>query len=95
MKTVAVEVLLGLAVFSAWLGCYGFLRFKTALDRLHCATFVAVAAGFAVTLAVLLQDGLTDRLLKMIAIWLILLLSGAATSHALGRALVLRDGAGR
>ncbi|HEY3912048.1 MAG TPA: monovalent cation/H(+) antiporter subunit G [Stellaceae bacterium] len=95
MKELAVEMLLGAAVLSAWLGCYGFVRFKTALDRLHCAAFVNVAAGFAITLAVLVQDGATDRLLKMIAVWAVLPLAGAATSHAIGRALVLRDGAGR
>jgi monovalent cation/proton antiporter MnhG/PhaG subunit len=94
VRSVAVETLLGLAVLSAWLGIFGFARLKTALDRLHCATFVSVAGGFALTLAVLLQDGATDRLAKMLAVWTILLLNGAATSHALGRALVLR-GAGR
>lgn len=95
MRALAVEILLGAAVLSAWLGCFGFVRTKTALARLHCAAFVYVAAGFAITLAVLVQDGATDRLLKMIAIWAILLLGGAATSHAIGRALMLRDGAGR
>ncbi len=95
MRALAVEILLGAAVLSAWLGCFGFVRMKTALARLHCAAFVYVAAGFAITLAVLVQDGATDRLLKMIAIWAILLLGGAATSHAIGRALILRDGAGR
>ena len=84
-----------MAVLAAWLGCFGVLRLKTALARLHCAAFVYVAAGFAVTLAVLVQDGGTDRLLKMIAILAIVLLGGAATSHAIGRALLLRDGAGR
>lgn len=95
MRDLAVEILLGLAVLAAWLGCFGFLRLKSALARLHCAAFVYVAAGFAVTLAVLVQDGATDRSLKMIAALSILLLGGAATSHAIGRALVLRDGAGR
>ncbi len=90
-----MEVLLAAAVLSGWLGCFGLLRLRTALDRLHCAMFVNAASGFAVTLAVLLQDGLTDRFLKMLAILLILLLSGAATSHAVGRALALRDGVGQ
>ena len=95
MRTPAVEILLAAAVLSAWIGCFGLLRLAAALDRLHCATFVNAASGCAVTLAVLVQDGLTDRLLKMLAIFLVLLLTGAATSHAAGRALVLRDGAGR
>lgn len=95
MRALAVEILLAAAVLSAWLGSFGLLRLQTALDRLHCASLVNAASGFAVTLAVLVQDGPTDRFLKMLAILLIVLLSGAATSHAAGRALLLRDGARR
>lgn len=95
MRNVAVEILLGAAVLSAWLGCFGFLRLGTALDRLHCAAFINAASGFAVTLAVFVQDGPTGRSLKMLAILLVLLLGGAAMSHVAGRALLMRGGAGR
>lgn len=93
--TVAVAVLLALTVVSAWLASLGFLRFKSALDRLHCASFLNAAGGLTLTIAVIIQDGMSDRALKTIAVFLILLLGGAALSHAAGRALVLRDGAGQ
>lgn len=95
VREIAVTILLGLAVLSAWVGCWGFLRFSTALDRLHCASFVNAVTGFSVAVAVVVQDGASDRSLKMLAILAILLLGGAALSHAAGRAVVLRDGAGR
>ena len=90
MKAAAVDVL-----GSAWLGALGFVRLRTALDRLHCATFVNVAAGLSLTLAVLVSDGLTSRSWKAVALLLTTVLVGAATSHAVGRALHLRDGVER
>ena len=79
-------------MLAVWLGCFGFFRFRTALDRLHCAGFVNAAAGFAVTVAVFLQDGATDRSLKTAAVLVILLVGGAALVHATGRAIRLRQG---
>lgn len=93
--TVAVGCLLAVAVLSVWFGCCGFLRFKTALERLHCAAFVNVVAGAAVTVAVLLQDGLTPRSLKMLAILAVQLAVGAATMHAIGRAVMIRGGSAK
>ncbi len=92
MKTIIVDVLLALSALAVWLGCIGFIRLKTALDKLHCATFVNVAAGFGVTLAVALQDGWTSRSWKTVALFIATLIMGAATSHAVGRAIFLRDG---
>ncbi len=93
--TAAVAILLGLTILSAWLGSFGFLRFESALDRLHCASFVNAAGGLTVTIAAIVQDGMSDRALKTMALFVILLLGGAALTHAAGRALVLRDGTGR
>jgi multicomponent Na+:H+ antiporter subunit G len=95
VSEIIIAILLGLAVLSAWIGCWGFVRMSTALDRLHCAAFVNAAAGLSLTAAVVVQDGARDRTLKMCFVLVILLLGGAALSHAAGRALVLRDGAGR
>ncbi len=91
MKALAVDILLAVAVAAVWLAAIALLRLRTALDRLHCATFVNVAAGLAVTLAVLVQDGATSRSWKTAAILILTLLVGSATSHAVGRALHLRD----
>ena len=90
MKAIAVQALLAIAVATVWLACLGFVRLKTAMDRLHCATFVNVVAGFSLTLAVVIQDGATSRSWKTAALLLVTLLVGAATSHAVGRALYLR-----
>lgn len=95
MKVVATDVLLGLTVLSAWLGCAGLLRLRTALERLHCVAFVNAASGFFVTVAVFVQDGLSDRALKTLLILLIVLLVGAAATHAAARALLLRGGTPR
>lgn len=92
MTTIAVAVLLGLAVLAIWLACVGFLRLGAALDRLHCVAFVNTAAGSAVTVAVIIQDGLTDRAFKTLILWAVMVLGGAALSHAAGRALVQRGG---
>ncbi|HTT81007.1 MAG TPA: monovalent cation/H(+) antiporter subunit G [Stellaceae bacterium] len=91
---IAVSVLLGLAVLSAWLACFALLRFRAALDRLHCSAFVNAAGGGFVAAAVLVQDRATDRSLKVLAILAILVLGSAALSHAVGRAILLRDGTG-
>ena len=91
MKPLLVDALLAVAVAAVWLAALAFVRLKTALDRLHCATFVNVAAGLAVTLAAVVQDGATSRSWKTAAILVLTLLVGSATSHAIGRALHLRD----
>ena len=93
--TAVIGILLGLSVLCAWLANVGFLRFNSALDRLHSASFVNAAGGLTVTIAAIIHDGMSDRSLKIIAAFAILLLAGAALTHAAGRALVLRDGAGR
>jgi len=91
--SVAIDILLGFAVLCVWLGAIGFLRFAAPLDRLHCAAFVNIAAGAAVTAAVWLQDGPSDRALKTLLVLAAVLVCGAATVHAVGRALVLRTNA--
>ncbi len=92
--TIIASILLGCAVLSAWLGCIGFLRFESALDRLHCVAFVSAGGGIAVTLAVIVQDGMSDRSWKALAVLIILLLGGAALMHAAGRAMAVRGEAG-
>jgi multicomponent Na+:H+ antiporter subunit G len=89
--SIALGILLALMVAAAWLGAIGLLRLRTALARLHCATFVAVAGGLATTAAVFVGDGASSRAWKSLGLMFMLLIIGAATSHALGRALVTRQ----
>jgi len=88
----ATDMLLGLAVLSAWIGALGFLRLRTALDRLHTPTFVICAGGVPLALAAFLQDGVSQRSLKVAFLVASLIVIGAITSHAAGRALFTRDG---
>lgn len=88
---VIADALLGIAVLSVWLGCFGFVRLHGALDRLHCATFVAVASGPAVLLAAFATEGGTASVVKVLFLLGCFLLSGATLSHAVARALTRRE----
>jgi multicomponent Na+:H+ antiporter subunit G len=82
---------LSLGVASAWLGALALLRLSS-LSRIHAVAFVNVAAGGAFTLATWLSDGVTSRTGKVLLIWLVLMVSGALSSHVTGRAIHLRGG---
>jgi multicomponent Na+:H+ antiporter subunit G len=82
--------LLVLLVLCIWLGCAGFVRLPTALDRLHCVAFVNVTAGFLLSVAAFSADGLSARSLKILLIWGLGVLSGSVGSHVIGRAVVQR-----
>lgn len=88
--TVVTDVLLALATLGVWLGCLGFVRLRGALDRLHCATFVASTAGPAVLLATFATEGASASVVKVVFLVVCLLLSGAVLSHAVARALTWR-----
>lgn len=91
MRAVAIDALLAAAVLLCWLGAAGFLRLRSALDRLHCVTFVNLGTGLAILVAGGVADGASDRVLKILLLDAALLVSGAALAHATGRALLLRD----
>ena len=93
MTSIAIDGLLAITVLSAWLGCVGFARLRAPLDRLHCVAFVNTTAGTALALAAFLSDGLSDRSCKILLIVAASLLTGAAMSQAVGRALLTRESA--
>lgn len=90
--TIAVDLCLALAVLSAWIGCFGALRLRSALDRLHAVAFVNASAAVLVGVAAFLADGISTRSVKLAGLVIFMLVTGAAVSHAVGRALSLRDG---
>jgi multisubunit Na+/H+ antiporter MnhG subunit len=89
--SVLTDLLLAVAALSVWLACLGFVRLRGTLDRLHCATFAASTAGPAVLLAAFTSQGGSPSVVKVVFLLGCLLLSGAALSHAVGRALSWRD----
>ncbi len=88
--TMVEAVLLTLVVLGTWLGAAGFARLRTPLDRMHCVTFVNVAAGLPLVVAAFLSDGASTRFGKILLIAAVNLLAGAVMSHAVGRALLVR-----
>ena len=87
MTGAVIAALLALVVLAAWIGCAGFARLRTPLDRMHCVAFVNATAGLALTVAAFVSDGLSDRALKILLMAATLLLVGSAMSHATGRAI--------
>ena len=92
MSGLPVDLCLAAAVLSAWLGCLAAIRMRSALDRLHAVAFVNAACGAFVAAAGLLTDGVSTRSVKLACLALFVLVTSAAVSHAVGRALLLRDG---
>ncbi len=92
MSGIALDLCLLLAVAAVWLGGFGALRLRTSLDRLHAVAFCNAAGGLLVAVAGFLADGVSTRSVKLACLVVLVLVSGAAISHAAGRALALRDG---
>lgn len=86
-----MDALLVVAVAAVWLGCLGFVRLSNAYDRLHCVTFVNVAAGVPLMLACWTNQNASEPILKVVFVLLFALLNGAALGHATGRAVLHRE----
>jgi monovalent cation/proton antiporter MnhG/PhaG subunit len=91
VSNLAAAILLGVGVLCSWLAVLGALRLRNALDRLHAATFIYAAGLGPVVLAAIAQEGLTDRTLKLVFLFVAMLFAGAAVTHALARAIVTRE----
>ena len=92
--TVVIALLLACAIASAWIGAIGFLRLESALDRLHCVTFVYVGSGLPVAIAAFLADGPSTRAFKILLLVVVALVAGAAVNQAVARAIFVRDETG-
>ena len=88
-----IDAVLVFVVATAWLGCLGFARLRSALDRMHAVTFVNATSGAGLTIVAFLADGVSVRAVKILLVTGVCLLTGAAMSHAVGRALVQRGAA--
>lgn len=92
--SVAIAILLAIAVASAWLAAVGFLRLESALDRLHCVAFVYVGCGLPVVAAAFLADGASSRAFKVLLLVLICFVAGASVNQSVARAIFARDETG-
>jgi multicomponent Na+:H+ antiporter subunit G len=87
-------VLVVLGVAAGWLAAFGLLRLPNAFARLHCVGFAGAAGGFCFATAVLIDRGGDPLGFKTATTIILLLLTGAVSVHATGRALRLRRQAG-
>ncbi len=94
MSAYVVDALLAIAIVSAWIAAAGFARLTAALDRLHCIAFVTIGCGLPITLAAFVADGFSTRAFKLLLLFVVALIAGAAVNQALGRAIFTRDEVG-
>ena len=94
MRTVVVDLLIAIVVASAWIGAIGFARLGSALDRLHCVTFVYVGCGLPLAALAFVADGPSSRAFKILLLVAVSLVAGASVNQAVARAVFVRDEAG-
>ena len=94
MTAALTGLLVALIVISAWIGAAGFARLRSALDRLHCVTFVYVGCGVPLVALALVVDGPSQRAFKILLLVAVSLVAGASVNQAVARAVVVRGEAG-
>jgi multicomponent Na+:H+ antiporter subunit G len=90
--SIAVDILLGLGVLTAWFATFAFIRLRTPFERIHAVTFLNIVAGLAIVAAAILTDGATSRSLKCVLLLVAVLAIGALLSQVTARALHVREG---
>jgi multicomponent Na+:H+ antiporter subunit G len=81
---------IGAGAFFFFAGTAGLLRFPDSLTRLHALTKADNLGVGLVVLGLLPRSGSLLDALRLIAIWVLVQLSGAATAQLIGRALSRR-----
>jgi monovalent cation/proton antiporter MnhG/PhaG subunit len=88
--TIAVEILLAIAVITALLCCLGMLIMPDFFERLHYMASVTTVSAFCILIAVAIQEGWGQATVKTILVCLVLLLINAVLTHATARAARVR-----
>ncbi len=86
-------VAIGVGAFFFFAGAVGLLRFPDSLTRLHALTKADNLGLGLIVLGLLPRAGSLLDALRLIAIWALVQLSGAATAQLIGRALSRRRAA--
>jgi multicomponent Na+:H+ antiporter subunit G len=85
MATIAMEVLLAIAVISALLSTLGMVLMKDFFERLHYMSTLTTISSFCLLMAVVIEEGWGQATIKMCLIFLILLVTNAVLTHATAR----------
>lgn len=91
---IAVEVLVWIAVVTCLVCCLGIVLMKDFFERLHYMATVSTIATAALFIAVAIEHGWGQAMIKMGLIAVVLFLMNAVLTHATARAARVR-GSGR
>ncbi|HLX75159.1 MAG TPA: monovalent cation/H(+) antiporter subunit G [Terriglobales bacterium] len=89
--TIAVEVLVWVAVLTCLICCLGIAVMKDFFERLHYMATVSTVATVALLIAVVIQQGWGQAAIKMSLIVVVLFLMNAVLTHATARAARVRE----
>lgn len=89
--TIAVEVLVWLAVVTCLVCCLGIVVMKDFFERLHYMATVSTVAAVALLVAVVIEQGWGQAAIKMSLIVIVLFLMNAVLTHATARAARVRE----
>ena len=89
--TVAVEVLVWVAVLTCLICCLGIVLMKDFFERLHYMATVSTVATVALLIAIVIEQGWGEAAIKMSLIVMVLFLMNAVLTHATARAARVRD----
>lgn len=89
--TIAVQVLVWVAVVTCLICCLGIVVMKDFFERLHYMATVSTVASVALLIAVVIEQGWGQAAIKMSLIVIVLFLMNAVLTHATARAARVRD----
>ncbi|HEY2800291.1 MAG TPA: monovalent cation/H(+) antiporter subunit G [Chthoniobacterales bacterium] len=91
ISSLIVAILLIMAVAVEWLCLFGLLVMRNPYDRLHAIAPASILPPLFVAAAVLVANGFSASGFKVIAVALVLIVSGPLLTHAIARAARIRE----
>lgn len=91
MKTIAIEVLLALAVLIAVASVLGMMRMRDPYQKMHYLAPPASLSAIFITIAIFLQRGLKPESFKAAFVSVVLIGMNTVVTHAAARALRIAE----
>jgi monovalent cation/proton antiporter MnhG/PhaG subunit len=88
---VAANVLLAIGVLATLLSCIGILVMPNVFDRLHYTSPATTVGAFAISLAIVVEEGWHAASVKSMLVFALLLVTNPVLTHATARAARVRQ----
>lgn len=88
---IAVAVLLGIMVTTAFISCCALVLFRDNFQRMHYLSVVTTISTLSLLVAVVIKEGWGQATLKTILVFVVLILVNAVVTHATARAARIRE----